>query len=243
MLSATAGAIQPRTLRLAPRVCPFCGPSLLLLWADHEHALRCLRCRAGAVDWSLGSALLALRPALRGLRVLELSSRGPLLRFLRSHGARVACSEYFDDLAPGALRAGVRCEDIQQLTFPDASFDLVTHTEVFEHVENDRAGFRELRRVLSDDGATVFSVPIDPQGQTRERVQRTAAGELHYLVPPEYHGDRLRGPGQVLSWRDYGGDIVERLRDAGFARAWLAAPPPGLYGRGRAIVLATCSDH
>lgn len=230
--------IDARALRLKSFACPFCGPSLLLRLAAHEHAVRCLRCRAGAVHLSLGFALKSLRPTLRDLRVLELSSRGALVRYLRRSGAQLTCSEYFDDVAPGDERDGVRCEDVQALSFADASFDVVTHTEVFEHVEDDRRGFRELQRVLAPRGATVFSVPIDPSRGTRERVVRRD-GDLQYLMPPEYHGDRLRGAGRVLSWRDYGGDVVGRLRDAGFARAWIAPPPPDLFGMGRAIVLAT----
>lgn len=226
-------------LRLRPFRCSLCGASLLLRWADHEHAIRCLRCAAGAVHLSLGKALRELRPTLAGLRVLELSTRGPLVASLRRRGACLTVSEFLDGVAPGSERDGVRCEDVQRLSFADASFDLVTHTEVFEHVEDDAAGMRELRRVLAPAGATVFSVPIDPASTTRERVRRRG-GELQFLLPPEYHGDRLRGPGGVLSWRDYGGDIVERLREAGFARAWIAPPPPDLYQRGRAIVVATC---
>jgi SAM-dependent methyltransferase len=242
-LRTALAQLQWGALRLRPWRCPLCGPTLLLRWADHEHAVRCLRCGAGAVHLSLGLALRALRPQLRGLRVLELSSRGPWVRFLRRAGARLVCSEYFEDLATGAERDGVRCEDVQRLSFADAGFDLVTHTEVFEHVEDDAAGWRELRRVLAPHGATAFSVPLDPAAPTRERVRRGPDGTLQHLLPAEYHGDRLRGPGRVLSWRDYGGDILGRLRAAGFAHAWIVPPPPGLWGRGRAVVLATCSDE
>jgi SAM-dependent methyltransferase len=227
-----------RQLRARPFRCALCGPSLLIRLAEHEHAVRCIRCRAGSVHLSLVAALLALMPTLRGARVLELSSRGALVRFLRNRGASLTCSEYLDGVAPGSERDGIRCEDVQRLSFADASFDLVTHTEVFEHVEDDRAGFRELRRVLAPGGATVFSVPLDVSAATRERVTRGEQG-LQYLLPPEYHGDRLRGAGKVLSWRDYGGDIIDRLIDAGFTRAWIAPPPPDLFGHGRAIVLAT----
>jgi SAM-dependent methyltransferase len=235
--------VQWRALRLRPWRCPLCGPSLLVRLADHEHAIRCLRCRAGAVHLSLGQAVRQVRPSLRGQRVLELSSRGPWVRFLQRSGALLTRSEFFDGLAPGQMRDGVHCEDVQRLSFAAARFDLVTHTEVFEHVEDDAAGFRELRRVLAADGLTAFTVPLDPGAATRERVRRGPDGALQYLLPPEYHGDRLRGPARVLSWRDYGGDIVQRLRQAGFARAWIEPPPGGLWGRGRAVVMASCSDE
>lgn len=220
-----------------PARCPFCGPTLLLRWADDELAVRCLRCHGSAVHLSLGAVLRELRPDMNGLRVLELSSRGALVRFLERSGAICTFTERFDGIAPGTLHAGVRCEDVQHLRFAEANFELVTHTDVFEHVEDDAAGLRELRRVLAPGGLTVFSVPLG-DGATRERVRRTGEG-LQYLAPPEYHGDRLRGTGRVLSWRDYGGDIVERLRRAGFSDARIVpAPPDSWFGRGRAIVVA-----
>ena len=223
---------------LRPARCPFCGPTLLVRWADDEMAVRCLRCRGSAVHLSLGGVLRTLRPDLRDRRVLELSSRGALARWLRKSGASVTFTEFLDGVEPGAMMDGVRCEDVQRLTFADASFDLVTHTDVFEHVEDDAAGFRELRRVLAPGGLTVFSVPLSGMAETRERVRRSG-GTLHYLLEPEYHGDRLRGTGRVLSWRDYGGDIVDRLLRAGFAQARIVpAAPADWFGRGRAIVAA-----
>jgi len=228
-----------RACALARATCPFCGPTLLLRWKHDELAIRCLRCRGSTIHLSLGRVLRELMPDLHGRRVLELSSRGALARWLARSGAAATFSEYFDDVPPGATRNGVRCEDVQRLSFPDASFDLVTHTDVFEHVADDRAGFRELRRVLAPGGLTIFSVPIDPAGATRERVERGPEG-LRHLLAPEYHGDRLRGAGRVLVWRDYGGDIVQRLREAGFAGARLVpAPPADWFGRGRTIVVAT----
>ena len=39
------------------------------------------------------------------------------------------------------------------------------------------------------------------------------------LLPPEYHGDWIRGARRVLCFRNYGGDIVSRLLAAGFRSA------------------------
>ena len=38
---------------------------------------------------------------------------------------------------------------------------------------------------------------------------------MHYL-PPEYHGDRIRGMGKVLAFRNYGMDIRDKLGSVGF---------------------------
>jgi SAM-dependent methyltransferase len=152
----------------------------------------------------------------RDARVYELSSRGALCRHLRRTFGRVTVSELFDDVSPGQFRDGVQCQDVQRLTYDDGAFDLVTSTEVFEHVPDDRRAFAEIHRVLARGGALVFTVPLMDAGTTIERA-RLENGSVVHLVEPEYHGDRLRGRGRVLAFRTYGPDIVERLTEAGFA--------------------------
>jgi SAM-dependent methyltransferase len=154
----------------------------------------------------------------RGAHVYELSSRGALCRHLRRTFARVTVSELFDDVAAGQFRDGVQCQDVQRLTFGDAAFDLVTSTEVFEHVPDDRRAFAEVHRVLRPGGALVFTVPLMESVATLERA-RLEHGAVVHLTEPEYHGDRLRGRGHVLAFRTYGLDILDRLRAAGFEAA------------------------
>ena len=69
------------------------------------------------------------------------------MNFLRRRTRSLATSEYFADVAPGESVDGVRCEDVQRLTYADGSFDLVTHTEVLEHVPDDALAFAQLYRV------------------------------------------------------------------------------------------------
>lgn len=47
----------------------------------------------------------------------------------------------------------------EHLPFADASFDLVTGLDVVEHLNDDIAGLREMRRVLRPDGRAVLFVP------------------------------------------------------------------------------------
>ena len=105
-------------------------------------------------------AVLARLGLSRRAAVFELSSRGALCRYLLRTFARVTFSELWDDVAPGDFRGVVQCQDVQQLTYPDASFDLVTSTEVFEHVPDDRRAFAEVFRVLRPGGRLVFTVPL-----------------------------------------------------------------------------------
>lgn len=230
--------VQPAALAIGRFQCPLCDGRLLLRLSRDPIGVRCLRCAASAITLSMLSTLLAARPGFRGERVYELSSRGPLHGFLRREVADFTFSEYFDGVAPGAFRDGVQCQDIQRLTHPDASFDLVTSTEVFEHVADDRRGFAEIRRVLRPGGAFIFTVPLEDADRTVERAV-VRDGAVQHLLAPAYHDDRIRGKGAVLVFRDYGRDIVARLREAGFAMARIESKfEHAFLGTGCGVVIA-----
>ncbi|MCB1559631.1 MAG: class I SAM-dependent methyltransferase [Xanthomonadales bacterium] len=228
-----------REFRLRPIRCPFCGPSVLVrLCRDDDAAVRCLRCAASSVHLAMGWALRRVRPSLSGAAVCEFSARGPMVAWLRRSAAAVACSEYFADAEPGAFRNGVRCEDMQRLTYADASFDLVTHTEVLEHVPDDRRALRECLRVLRPGGVMLFTVPIFAGDVTVERAALDADGAIRHLEPPLFHSDPLRGEG-ILAFRDYRRDILQRLREAGFVEsALLEALPSSPWSTRRPVLLA-----
>ena len=193
--------------------CNLCGFPVLRLHGG-DAGRRCLRCLSTFRHRAVGVVLGRLGVP-RDAHVYELSSRGALCRYLRRTFARVTVSELFDGVTPGSFRDGVQCQDVQRLTHPDGAFDLVTSTEVFEHVPDDGRAFTEVRRVLRPGGHLVFTVPLMASAPTLERA-RLERGTVVHLVEPEYHGDRLRGRGAVLAFRTYGPDIVGRLRDAGF---------------------------
>jgi SAM-dependent methyltransferase len=194
--------------------CNLCGFAVLRLHGG-DAGQRCLRCLSTFRHRAVAAVLERLEID-RTAHVYELSSRGALCRYLRRTFARVTTSELFDDVAPGGFRDGVQCQDVQHLTYPDATFDVVTSTEVFEHVPDDGRGFAEVHRVLRRGGFVVFTVPLMEAPVTLDRA-RLEGGRIVHLLEPEYHGDRLRGRRRVLAFRTYGLDIVERLGAAGFA--------------------------
>lgn len=197
-----------------------------------------MRCGASAIHQSIMRVLGRIYPDLSAAAVYEMSSRGPLFEYLKARAGRLVCSEYFDDVPPGKYRNGVQCQDVARLTHADASFDLCTSTEVFEHVPDDEQGFREIRRVLRPGGRFVFTVPLSESAQTVTRAE-LANGEVRHLLPPEYHGDAIRGQGRVLVYRDYGRDIVALLQRCGFSRAEIVRPDAGSWwGLGSDVIVA-----
>jgi SAM-dependent methyltransferase len=165
-----------------------------------------------------------------------MSAQGPLVAFLRRHAARLTTSELLDGVEPGGSRDGVLCQNVERLTFAGASFDLCTSSEVFEHVEDDAAGFREVHRVLRPGGRFIFTVPLPDSAETVERMA-VRNGQRVALLPRMYHADRYRGA-TVLVQRDYGRDIVERLRQAGFTDARIERPAQPLFGHARPVIVA-----
>jgi len=209
--------LRPREMAARLDRCPYCGPTLFVRLRREAIGVRCVRCAASAIHLVIGWALRDHVPDLADRDVCELSARGPLAAFLKRSAKSAALSEYFADAEPGSYRRGVRCEDVQRLTYAAASFDLVTHTEVLEHVPDDARAFAELHRVLRPGGTMLFTVPLYGGYPTVERA-RLRDGEIEHLMEPAYHIDPLRGAG-ILAFRDYGLDIVERLRAAGFSEA------------------------
>ena len=96
--------------------------------------------------------------------------------------------------------------DVTNLCFGDRSFDAVICNHVLEHVADDRAAVRELRRVLATGGWAILLVP-DVEGQST-------------IEDPsiEDPSERSRLYGREDHVRKYGRDYLDRLADAGFVR-------------------------
>jgi SAM-dependent methyltransferase len=234
-LSRAINSIKWRELAFTYSYCPVCSAKRIIVrLRQNEIAIRCLTCRATVVTMSLVAVLRQLVPDLPSKEVYELSSRGPLVNFLKENCGKLTCSEYLDGVKPGDYQKNIQCQDVQKLTFPDNSFDICTSTEVFEHVPNDLAGFSEIRRVLRPGGLFLFTVPLFKSPTTVERAQLNHNQKIEHLLPAQYHGDPIRNHHPVLVFRDYGKDITQRVINQGFSTAQLLSssfPAPWHYSR------------
>ena len=113
----------------------------------HDKVIDLLRAEPDKASWS---------------KYLDIGSgRGSLITKVRSNFAveSYAC-DYTDALmqVPGQL-VDIANLNHEPLPYPDASFDVVTATEVIEHLEDFRRVVREIYRVLKPGGVCILSTP------------------------------------------------------------------------------------
>jgi SAM-dependent methyltransferase len=130
----------------------------------------------------------------------------PASDFVARHCAAYSCSHLFDGVPRGDARQGIRCEDLEQLTFADQTFDLFITQDVLEHVFRPELAIREITRVLKPGGAHVFTAPKHKGLRaTRQRAAREQEGIVH-LLEPQDHGNPIGDGRSLVTW-DYGDDF------------------------------------
>ena len=152
----------------------------------------------------------------------------PLYKTLRKSFPFLIGSEYVPDtlarikssatlaMYTADVTARIRHEDVCQLTFADASLDLIGSFDVLEHVPNYVQAIAEFFRVLSVGGQLLLTAPFLAASATTLVRARIVDGALEHLEPPEYHGNPTNPGEGVLCYYHFGWDLLEALRVVGF---------------------------
>lgn len=187
-------------LKAMPR-CPVCD-SWVTWFRPHGNPLRrrarCPRC--GSLErHRLIARYLDQQDFFNGLgRLLDIGPWPPLTRFAGRHAIETVTLDLH------AADVDVRAP-IEELPFDDGGFDTVLCVHVLEHVEDDHAGLREIRRVLRHSGRAILQVPLLAEdGPTDEDPSVTDPAE------------RQARFGQHDHVRAYGRDFSGRVAAAGF---------------------------
>jgi SAM-dependent methyltransferase len=136
----------------------------------------------------------------------------PSNNFISRHCSDYSSSQYFENVPAGSSLNGVRCEDLERLSFEDSVFDLFITQDVFEHVFNPDLASKEIARVLKPGGFHVFTAPKHRGlGESFPRAKKVS-GEIVHLAEENYHGNPVGDGRSLVTW-DYG-DNFERLYQA-----------------------------
>lgn len=137
---------------------------------------------------------------------LDIHESSPSNNYISNYCNRYSYSQFFLETKTGETHNGVRCENLEELTFPDGSFDIFITQDVFEHIFNPELAAKEIMRVLKPGGAHIFTTPKH-KGVSESYARAKLNGErIEYIHEEQYHGNPV-GDGRALVTWDYGQDF------------------------------------
>lgn len=168
--------------------------------AGRRDNVRCPRCNSSSRERLTYLYLTRLFPAFGTGRVLHVAPEPKMESVLR-----LTYPNRYVSLDIDQRRADV-VASVEDIPFPNDSFDLLLCAHVLEHVPDDRKALREFARVLTPDGTALLLVPFSPVlSETFE----------DWSVTEEK--DRERVFGQSDHVRIYGMDFTKRIAESGLA--------------------------
>ncbi|MEI8111091.1 MAG: methyltransferase domain-containing protein [Chitinophagia bacterium] len=195
-------------------------------WFNLREGQYCVNCKCCARTHQLSEALLqelanvsgtlytSLSEAFKqqqvqALKIAEINSLGNIHPFL-AQSPNLWYSEFL------STNPDIRSENLAALSYSDNFFDLVLTSETLEHVPNIDKAFSEIHRVLKPGGKHIFTTPVVwDRPFTRIRASMLDNQVIHHF-PPSYHGSKTKNQSDYLVFYEFGADLVDRCKLAGF---------------------------
>lgn len=235
-------------LRIIPK-CPVCGRFSVMTNIKTDLLVReycnCIFCNSKNRQRQIAYVLTR---RMRVSSLLELSKKSEaaiynteasgVLHSMLRNARNYVCSEYLGpQYKSGQIINGVRHEDLQNLSFDDAVFDVMLSTDVFEHIPDPYKAHAEVFRVLRPGGRHIFTVPFYQEEFRDER--RATIGQhdqIIHLLEPLYHLDPL-SPQGILVYNIFSLEMLIRLAEIGFVTNFykLKVPSAGIWGRNAVV--------
>jgi SAM-dependent methyltransferase len=190
--------------------CPKCQKNTIFVEFDSNlrDKYQCIRCYSIPRQRALIEALNVFFPNWRDLIIHESSPSD--FRFFKKECPKYSMSQFFNNTPLGELKDGIRCEDLTELTFPEASIDLLITQDVFEHVLLPFKAFKEISRVLKPGGAHVFTMPWSKNISKSQPRAIMENGKITLLDIPVYHGNPVDIQGSLVTY-NWGLDFTDLI--------------------------------
>jgi SAM-dependent methyltransferase len=196
--------------------CPICKQDTVFSSPDdwYREQLVCTKCPDGLSiprERALVMVLERLRPGWRELAIHESSpnNRGPSVMFRRECPKYVG-TQFFKGVAPGSIHENYRCEDLENQTFADATFDIVITQDVFEHLFHPDKAYQEIFRTLRPGGIHIHTTGVWDMSHSQQWARLREDGAIEHLHPPEYHGNPIDDANSIVTYR-YGYDLPDLI--------------------------------
>lgn len=142
-------------------------------------------------------------PSWESMSIHESSPSNDLIgRYAKNY----SYSQFFNDIQPGQYFQNTRCENLEELTFPDNTFDIFITQDVFEHIFNPDLAKRQIMRVIKNGGAHIFTAPKHKSLKVSLPRATFAKGKVIHLKEEQYHGNPVSDGRSLVTW-DYGDDF------------------------------------
>jgi SAM-dependent methyltransferase len=190
--------------------CPICMNEARFV-ADQD-GLRdhyiCEQCKSIPRQRALVEVLNIFRPNWRSLTIHESL---PSMRFFLEQCNDYSHSFFYEDVPTGSCKDGMRCENLEALTFSNASFDIFITQDVLEHVFHPDKVLAEITRVLRPGGIHIFTAPKHKHLLKSYRRARVVNGAVEHLHESIYHGNPIGDGRSLVTW-DYGADFDDLIQ-------------------------------
>lgn len=192
--------------------CVICETDTIFI--EHDDWLRdhylCGKCKSIPRQRAIINALNYFVPQWRNMTIHESSPCGAASDFIMKICHNYSFSFFFPNQKIGVTYNGIRCEDLERLTFKNERFDIFITQDVLEHVMKPKLAFRQIKRVLKYGGYHIFTIPWYPDNIKSKQRAIIKNGKLQHLDKPLYHGNPIDSSGSLVVY-EYGADLVDQI--------------------------------
>lgn len=245
--------------RVVPGICSVSGrnDTFILFGSNYREDLVAassgssarMRATVAALSWTqFGHPYASLRRICDSLTeragpIFIAESGGAFYDAIRMHaGDLLTAADYLGPhYRSGEAVAGRRHENLEALTFADASFDLVITRDVMEHVPDAPKAEAEIVRVLRPGGWYVFTIPFYfTLPHDRIRATLKPDGSIVHAETPGFHNDTVAQGADAVVYRDFSEtDLRARFTAVGcsfeIVRLW--SPKFGIVGADMVVMV------